>query len=162
MTGQVVVHRIRLKRREQPETLQSHWLVPVALNNRGPFLFAVEPSRYKTLVAATTIEGLGISLDNLPNSLLISEKLAFPLVRLQSLAVAEAVLNDFEVVAWGRPVIPPETMAEMREDKLYWLGKDPPLPIQSLLECRGVLGWDFLHNFKVSLDFHTDTLMLEG
>lgn len=156
-----MVHRIQLKRREQQETLQSHWLVPVFINKRGPFLFAVEPSRSRTVVSASTIEGLGVAVDKQSNKLAISGKLAYPLVQLQSVAVGDAVLNDFEVVVWGRAAIPTELLAEMHEDVLYPLGKHPLSAVDSILECRGVLGLDFLRHFKVSLDFAAETLALE-
>jgi len=154
-------HRIPLTRREQQETLQSHWLVPVSINNRGPFAFAVEPSRYRTLVSARTVETLGVTVDDLPTALTISDKLSYPLLRLQSVAVGSAVLNDFEVVVWGRPTIPPELLASIGEDTLYPLGNHPTSAVDSILECRGVLGSDFLRHFKVSFDFAIETLVLE-
>jgi hypothetical protein len=51
-------HRIHLTRREQKDTLQSHWLAPVSINGRSPFSFSVESSRVRTLVSVRTIEGL--------------------------------------------------------------------------------------------------------
>jgi hypothetical protein len=47
------------------------------------------------------------------------------------------------------------------EDKLYPLGNHPPSAIEGIIECRGVLGADFLRNFTVSLDFVAETLVLE-
>jgi hypothetical protein len=154
-------YRIQLKRREQQETLQSHWLAPVSINNRGPFLFAVEPSRYRTLVTARIVEDLGVAVDELPNALANSDNLAYPLLRLQSFAVGSAILNDFEIVVWGWPAISVQTLAEMEPDTLYPLGNDPLTPITSIMECRGVLGSDFLRHFKVCFDFSTETLVLQ-
>ena len=152
-------HRIPLTRREQPQSLQSHWLVPVTLNNRGPFAFAVEVSRDRTLVTARTLDTLGVTVDDVP-TIPTSGKLAYPLVRLQSVTVGSAVVRDFEVVVWGRPVIPPELLAST-EDKLVWLGMEPSSAINSIVECRGILGLDFLCQFKVSFDFVAKTLVLE-
>ena len=146
-------HYIQLTRKELRESLQVHWLLPVSLNGLGPFMFAVEPSRYRTLVTARIIETLGVAIDALPNALPISEKLAFPLLRLHSVEVGNAVLNDFEVVVWGWPVIPPELLATYDESTLYPLGNFPPTPVESILECRGVLGFDFLRHFRVTFDF---------
>jgi len=156
-----VEHCIQLTRREQHNTLQSHLLVPVSMNGRSGFLFSVEPSRSKTLVSVRTIETLGISVDDPPSTVCISDKLVYPLLRLESIAVATAELRDFEVVAWGRPVLPQEILANEQEDRLYHLGYQPQSAIDSIIECRGVLGADFLRDFTVSLDFHTDTLVLQ-
>jgi Aspartyl protease len=154
-------HRIHFTRREQQNTLQSHLLVPVSINGRSPFPFCVEPSRSRTLVSARTIETVGLAVEDSPSTLTISERQAYPLLRLESLAVGSAVLNNFEVVVWGSPVIPPEMLANLDEEKLYHLGKSPATPIEAVIECRGVLGADFLRNFRVSLDFVGETLGLE-
>ena len=154
-------YRIHLTRREQRDTLQAHWLAPVSINGRSPFPFSVEPSRARTLVSARTIEGLGVVVDDLPSSLAISEKLSYPLLRLDSIAVGSAVVNDFEVVVWGASVIPPEIMASLDENTIYPLGNHPSSAIEAIMECRGVLGADFLHNFKVSFEFAAETLVLE-
>jgi hypothetical protein len=154
-------HRIHFTRREQQNTLQSHLLVPVSINGRSPFPFCVEPSRSRTLVSARTIEILGLAVDDSSCTLTISERLAYPLLRLESVAVGGAVLNNFEVVVWGSPVIPPEILANPDEG-LYHLGNQPASAIEAIIECRGVLGADFLRNFTVSLDFVGETLVLEG
>jgi hypothetical protein len=96
-----MVHRVHLTRREQQNTLQAHWLVPVSISGRSPFPFSVEPSRARTLVSARTIEGLGITVDDRSPTLTISKKLAYPLLRLDSMAVGSAVMNGFEVVVWA-------------------------------------------------------------
>ncbi len=153
-------HRIPLERREQQETLQSHWLAPVSINSRGPFLFAVEASRSRTLISARTVESLGIDVDE-RKAITVSDKLVYPLVRVRSVAVGSAVLNDFEVVVWGRPVIPPEVMGK-KDDLLYTLGTHPRSAVDSIMECRGVVGSDFLRHFKVSFDFASGVLVLEG
>ena len=80
-------------------------------------------------------------------------------MRLESIRLATATIKDFEVVVWGRPVIPAEIRTN-HEDRLYHLGHDLPTAITSVIECRGVLGADFLGKFNVSVDFHTDTIML--
>jgi len=155
-------HRIQFTRRDQQNTLQSHLLVPVSINGHSPFPFAVEPSRSRTLVSARTIETLGFTVDDSSPTLSISEKLAFPLLRVDSIAAGNAVLNHFEVVVWGSPVIPQEIMANMKDDTLYPLGDLPRSAIEAVVECRGILGADFLHNFVVSLDFGTESLILEA
>jgi len=155
-------HRIHFTQREHQNTVQSHLLVPVSLNGRSTLPFSVEPSRSRTLVSARTIETMGLSLDDSLSTLTISEKLAYPLLRLDSLAVGSAVLNNFEVVVWGSPVILPEMQANLDADKLYHLGNHPASAIEAIVECRGVLGADFLRNFTVSLDFMSETLVLEG
>jgi len=91
----------------------------------------------------------------------ISEKLVYPIVPLESIAIAAAVLRNFEVVVWGSPVIPPEILAS-HEDRMFHLGYNPPTAIDSVIECRGVLGADFLGKFRISFDFHADVLVLEG
>lgn len=155
-------HRIHFTRREQQDTLQSHLLVPVSINGQSPFPFCLEPSRSRTLVSARTIETVGLPVDDSSSTLTISERLAYPLLRLESLAIGSAVLENFEIVVWGRPVIPPEILANLDEDKLYHLGNQPASAIEAIIECRGVLGADFLRNFTVSLDFVGETLVLEG
>jgi hypothetical protein len=154
-------HRIHFKQRKQQNTLQSHLLVEVSINGRSPFLFCVEPSRSRTLVSARTIETMGLSVDDSSSRLTVSERLAYPLLRLDSLALGSAILNNFEVVVWGRPVIPPEVLANLDEDIIYPLGNHPPSAIDGIIECRGVLGADFLRNFTVSLDFVAEILVLE-
>jgi hypothetical protein len=104
---------------------------------------------------------LGVAVDELPNALAISGKLAYPLLRLQSVAVDGAVLNDFEIVVWGWPAIPLETRAKMESNTIYPLGNHPSSAIDSIMECRGVLGSDFLRHFKACFDFSTDTLILQ-
>ena len=157
-------HHIHFKRRDQQNTLQTHLLVPVSMNGRSGFLFSVEPTRSKTLVSARTIETLGINVDDSTSQVKISEKLVYPIVRLESIGVATATVNAFEVVVWGSPMIPPEILANdlvNDEEGFYFLGYDPPSTITSVMECRGVLGADFLGQFKVSLDFGTDMIVLE-
>ena len=154
-----VEHRIHFTRREQRNTFQSHLLVPVSMNGRSGFLFSVEPTRSKTLVSARTIETLGINVDDSLFSVTISEKLVYPIVRLKSIGVATATVSDFDVVVWGSPVIPAEILAN-QDEGLYYLGEFPPSAITSVTECRGVLGGDFLGRFKLSLDFHTDMMVL--
>jgi hypothetical protein len=159
-------HRIHLTRREQQNTLQLDWLLPVSINGRSPFSFAIEPSRTRTLISARTIEAVGVSVGDMPATLTISDKLAYPLLRLDSIAVGGAVMNDFEVVVWGKPAMPPEVLASLAEDTLedilsYPLGNHPLTAIDAIIECRGVLGVDFLRNFKVSFDFAAETLALE-
>ena len=112
-------HRIHFTRREQQNTLQSHLLVPVSINGRSSFPFCVEPSRSRTLVSARTIEAMGLAVDDSSSTLTISERLAYPLLRLESIAVGSAVLSNFEVVVWGSPAIPPDILANLGEDKLY-------------------------------------------
>lgn len=153
-------HRIPLRRKDHQDTLQSHWLVPVTLNGRGSFAFAVEPSRSRTLVSANTIENLGVASEALQSALHISEKLAYRLLRLHSIAVGDAMLNDLEIVVWGKPVIPAELLADSEEGVLYHLGTNPFTPISSVLECRGVLGFDFLRHFTVTFDFSDESLVL--
>ena len=130
------------------------------MSGRSGFLFSVEPTRSKTLVSARTIETLGINVDDSSSRVRISEKLVYPIVRLDSIGVATATVNAFDVVVWGRPVIPEEILAN-DEDRLYHLGYNPPSAITSVVECRGVLGADFLRKFEVSLDFRTDTMVFE-
>ncbi len=154
-----VEHRIHFTRREERNTLQSHSLLTVSMNGRSGFLFSVDPTRSKTLVSARAIETLGINVDDSSPTVALSEKLVYPIVRLESLGVATATVADFDVVVWGRPVIPAEILAS-HEERLYHLGYNPPTAITSVLECRGVLGADFLGKFKVSLDFLTDTMCL--
>ncbi len=117
--------RIHFTQRAQQNTLQSHLLVPVSINGRSPFPFCVEPSRSRTLVSARTIETMGLSVDDSSSTLTISERLAYPLLRLDSVAVGSAVLNNFEVVVWGSPAIPPEILANLDADGLYPLGNQP-------------------------------------
>jgi hypothetical protein len=94
--------------------------------------------------------------------LAISEKLAYPLLRVDSIAAGSAVLNHFEVVGWGSLAIPHEILANLKEGTLYPLGNHPTSAIDAVVECRGILGADFLRNFNVSLDFKAQHLVLEG
>jgi hypothetical protein len=103
---------------------------------------------------------MGLSVDDSTSTLAISERLAYPLLRLDSVAVGSAVLNNFEVVVWGSPAIPPEILAHL-DERLYPLGNHPSSAIEAIIECRGVLGADFLGNFTVSLDFVAEMLVLE-
>jgi hypothetical protein len=102
-----------------------------------------ETDRAKQTASPKTIETLGSLWMTLPSTVTISEKLAYPLLRLGSVAVGTAVLKDFEVVVWGTPVIPPEILASLDGDKLYPLGSYPSSAIDGIIECRGVLGADF-------------------
>ena len=154
-------YRIHFTQREQQNTLHSHLLVPVSINGRPALPFCVEPSRSRTLVSARTIETMGLSVDDSLSTLTISERLAYPLLSLDSVDLGGAVLNNFEVVVWGSPAIPPEILANLDEDRLYPLGNHPSCAIEAIIECRGVLGADFLRNFRVSFDFGAETLVLE-
>jgi hypothetical protein len=64
-------------------------------------------------------------VDELSSALTISGKLAYPLLRLDSIIVGSAVMNDFEVVVWGRPIIPPEILAILDGDTLHPSGNSP-------------------------------------
>jgi hypothetical protein len=154
-------HRIHFTWRDQQNTLQSHLLVPVSINGHSPFPFAVEPSRSRTLVSARTIETLGLSVDDSSPTVAISEKLAYPVLRVVSIAAGSAVLNHFEVVVWGSPAVPQEMLANLKDDTLYPLGNHPMSAIEAVIECRGILGADFLRNFAVSVDFNAENLVLE-
>ena len=158
------MNKIPMKRREQLDTLQTHWLVPVSLNGQGPFLFALDTSRSRTLVSARTLEAVGFTVDwrdESDSSVSISDKLLYPTLRLQSIAIGDAVVSNFDVVAWGSPVIPKKILEEMREDAMYPLGELPITAIESVLECRGVIGIDYLSRFRVSLDFAAETVSFE-
>lgn len=162
MTTETVV----LRRREQPETLESHWLAPVKLNNRGPFLFAVELSRARTLVTARTIESLGADFNGLAETIVISEKLEYPLLRLETIALGSLELSNFEVIVWGKPKLSREVEAELeagmhQEGVIYHLGTHPKSAVDSILECRGILGADFLGNFKLTFDLAAAQLVVE-
>ena len=76
-------------------------LVPVSINGRSPFPFCVEPSRSRTLVSARTIETVGLAVDDSSSTLTISERLAYPLLRLESLSAASAIEAIIECLSWG-------------------------------------------------------------
>ncbi len=97
----------------------------------------------------------------MPNTVPISDKLAYRLWRVDSLAVGTAVVNDFEVVVWGKPAVPAGMLERMDEWRLYPLGTHPQSAIELILECRGVLGSDFLRHFRTSFDFTAEILLLE-
>ncbi len=162
-----VSSKIPLLHREQPDSLQSHLLVPVSLNEQGPFQFAIEVSRSKTLVSARTMEHLGFRFElgmkpeERPRGLAVSDKTEFPLVRLTSICVGDAVVRDFEVVVWGAPIIDDEMLKTMQPNRFYPMGPHPPTPIDSVLECRGVLGADFMRHFRFSFDLQAGVLVLE-
>lgn len=157
-------HSIHFTRREQQNTVQSHLLVPVSINGHSPFLFAIEPTRSRTLVSARTIEILGLTVDDSSPTLAISETLAYPLLRVDSIAAGGAVLNNFEVVVWGGwggPAFPDEILANL-EEGLHALGRvpHPSSAIDAVIECRGILGADYLRNFTVIFDFNAEMLVL--
>ena len=157
-----VQQKIQLSRKDQEESLQSHWLAPVSLNGERPLPFAVELSRSRTLVSARTVESLGVSIEAISTgSICISEDLVYPLIRLVSLGVGDAVLKDFEVVVWGRPVLSPKVVAGMGENTFRDLGNRPQNPIDAIIDCRGVLGLDFLDNFLTTFDLHHEMLILQ-
>src|SRR5262249_35032438 len=103
-------------------TLQTHLLVPVSINGHSSFPFAIEASRSRTLVSARPIETLGLTVDDSSPTLAISGELAYPLLRVGSVATGSAVLTNFEVVVWGSPTISPEILANSKEGMLYPLG----------------------------------------
>jgi hypothetical protein len=82
---------------------------------------------------------MGISVDDSSSTLTVSERLAYPVLGLHSLAVGTAILNNFEVVVWGRPVIPPEILANLDQEIFYPLGNHPPSAIEGIIECRSGL-----------------------
>ena len=155
-------HRIRFKRRDQQNTLQSHLLVPVSINGRSPFPSLWSRRAPEHLSRPEQLKTLGLSLDDSSPTLAISEKLAFSILRVDSIAVGGAVLNNFEVVVWGSAVVPQEIMANLKHNVLYPLGNLPASAIEAVIECRGILGADFLRNFALSFDFNTEDLILEA
>jgi hypothetical protein len=163
-----MIATVQMKLSEQPDGLESQWLVPVMLNERGPFQFAIDIGQTRTLVSANTIENLGISLgfteDEVPKTLSVSPNILFPAVTLRSIGVGGAVVRDTEVIVWGRPVIPRELWDRIKgEEGLHHLGSSPlsKSAIEKILECQGVLGADFLARFRVTLDLAEETMVLE-
>ena len=94
-----------------------------------------------------------VKMRNVATNRLVAE-VAYPLLRLDSGRCRRRVLNNFEVVVWGIPAIPPEILANLHEDRLYRLGNHPSSAIaMQITECRGVLGADFLWNCTVLAGF---------
>jgi hypothetical protein len=129
----------------------------------APFTFALDIDRDRTIVSDRTIRLLAIDPDHLPGTLKIQDRIEFPLLRLDRITVGPATLSDFEVIVWGAPRLAKDIGDELDRagDILLTIGQLPKSAIESVVECRGVLGLDFLTHFIAVTDFMSGSLSLQ-
>ena len=117
---------------------RGHILVPVSVNDRGPFVFVLDTAAGQTTVTSALAEELALEpvLGESAKMLGVHGLTENPVVQIQSLAVGDAEVRDDRAVILDLGHI---TRGEWKAD--------------------GILGMDFLSQFDLSLDFGAQSLM---
>jgi len=146
-------------------------IVPVHLNGHGPFPFAVELQRGRTMLTEAVVRAIGVDPVVIPEKLTLKGQgcsLDFPLLKLKSLAIGAAEQKGFDAMVWLFPEIAWEPERPLREVKgpignirsssqEEWAAKAAKEP-----NWKGILGFDFLKHFKVTFNFPEKKLRLES
>src|SRR5437868_3842670 len=131
----------------------SQWpffLIPVVLNGQGPFDFALEIHYGKTTLFRECVAKLDLDVETVATTITMPGhgcELDFPVLRLSSIEVGAATLQDFEVMVFAT-----------RDVRYHATDDTDPRPQISMMKAEydtspaipyfGILGYDFLKNFK--------------
>jgi hypothetical protein len=109
-------------------------IVPVLLNDRGPFPFGVEIGRGRTMLTEAVVRAIGIDPVAITEKLTLKGQgcsLDFPLLKLRSLAIGAAELREFNAMVWTSPKITLEPEQEHLQGKAQ-----PIVSVQSSAKKR--------------------------
>jgi predicted aspartyl protease len=114
-------------------------LLPVKINNEGPYIFAVDTGASSTVVSPEVAEILRIERERIPELTGAGGSMQAFTGIVRSLAVGNAEMKDLAVVI---------------ADFLAMLSQ----AIGTKLD--GIIGYNFLKEFKVTIDYPSETLRL--
>jgi predicted aspartyl protease len=114
-------------------------LVPVRVNGRGPYQFALDTGAGQTVVSSELANELGLGQGEKKEALGAGGKVQVSLGKLNSIAVGSARVDQLPVVVTDLSML-----------RLAVGGK-----------LDGILGYNFLANFKLTVDYPNGTLTLE-
>lgn len=114
-------------------------LVPVLVNGRGPYQFALDTGAGQTVVSSELAEEVALEKGEKREALGAGGKVTVSLSKVNSIAVGCAGLEDLPVVVTDLSVL--------------------RLAIGARLD--GILGYNYLSNFKVTIDYSKRKLFLE-
>ena len=145
-------------------------IVPVLLNGHGPFPFAVEIGRGRTMLTEEVVRTIGIEPAAIPGKLTLKGEgcsLDFPLLKLTSLAIGSAALTEFDAMVWANPKITWEPEQQRKQEVA-----GPVVSVRSSSgaettthsgpQWMGIVGFDFLKFFNVTFDFPRKKLRLKS
>ncbi len=114
-------------------------LVPVLVNGRGPFQFALDTGAGQTVVSSALAKELALDQGEKKEALGAGGKVSVSLSRVNSIAVESARLEDLPVIITDLSLL-----------RMAVGGK-----------LDGILGYNYLKNFKVTIDYPKGKLFLE-
>jgi hypothetical protein len=132
--------------------------VPVFLNSKGPFSFGLEIPRGMSMVSEHVVRSLGIEPLALSELSLVGDA-KFPMLRLDSFSIGSAALRNFSVMVW------PGFGGSLSRDATQNVQRDTTSKPENnsglaSQDWNGVVGFDFLRHFRVTLDFSAKKLSL--
>lgn len=114
-------------------------LVPVLLNGKGPYQFALDTGAGQTVVSSEVARELALEQGEKKEALGAGGKVSVSLSRVNSIAVESAKVEDLAVVITDVSLL-----------RLAVGGK-----------LDGILGYNYFNNFKVTIDYPKGKLSLE-
>jgi len=111
-------------------------VVPVMINNRGPYKFLLDTGANKTVLSATVADKLGIPKGRIEMLLSPGGNVPVNARTLNTLEVGAARLENVEIA----------------------VGK---LGLMRTLNVDGMLGGDYLRRFKISIDYDNQIVNIE-
>lgn len=114
-------------------------LVPVLVNGKGPYQFALDTGAGQTVVSSELAKELALDPGEKKEALGAGGKVSVSLSKVRSIAIESAKLEDVPVVITDLSLL-----------RLAVGGK-----------LDGILGYNYLRNFKVTIDYPKGKLALE-
>ena len=114
-------------------------LVPVLVNDKGPYEFALDTGASMTVLSINLASNLGIKAGATKEGVGAGGRVKVSLTSVRSVAIGEAHFDKLEAVITDLSAI-----SQAVETKL-----------------DGIIGYNFLKNFKVTIDYPNNILSLE-
>jgi len=114
-------------------------LVAVHLNERGPFQFAIDTGSSTTTISSALARELGLQTQPLGNVTTGGAAITMTASRADSLRIARASIRDLDLA-----------VGEFLEMLGQAVGR----------RLDGIVGYNFLRNFRVAIDYPNETLSL--
>ena len=111
-------------------------VVPVMINNRGPYKFLLDTGATKTILSAKVADKLGIPKGRIEMLFSAAGNVPVSVRTIRMLEVGATRMKNVEVVAGN-------------------------LPLVQTLKVDGLLGGDYLRRFKVSIDYDNGIVDLQ-
>ena len=143
------------------------FIVPVSLNDLGPFDFALELHYGKTTLLPECLKALGQEADAITSVMTVPGhgcEIDFPVLKLGSISVGGATLKDFEVMVFKTRNVRYSQSTEMAHRSATQIDRIEVKETNESfrLSYLGIIGYDFFKNFRITFDFDASRLFLKG